>query len=90
MQSVLEIRCKVYHDERACAHCEGAHCEGAHDIRCDRQVDSLRPSQLSLFVSQVCSSVRMAKCKVIALTLSDSDSDGDVIQKKAKLELKSR
>ena len=51
-----EVRCKVRHDERACAHCEGAHCEGAHcegayGIRHDRQVDSFRPSQLSLFVS---------------------------------------
>ena len=46
-----EVRCKVRHDERACAHCEGAHCEGTYGIRHNRQVDSFRPSQLSLFVS---------------------------------------
>ena len=40
MQSVPEARCKVHHDERACAHCERAcaHCEGAHGYGCNRQV----------------------------------------------------
>ena len=45
----MEVRCKVHHDERACAHCEGAHA-----YRRNRQVYQLQFSlqrQPSLFVS---------------------------------------
>ena len=39
MRSVPEIRCKVRHDERTCAHCEGVHCVRIsvsllHALRC--------------------------------------------------------
>ena len=57
MRSVPEIRCKVRHDERTCAHCEGVHCEGVHGKR--RPPSLLVSSLVCKFRrnSHVCSSV---------------------------------